>query len=190
MKVACGDEVARAAFAHWVSGFTDGEGTFVLTIHKRNKAPFYQGSAHFAIKLRSDDSDVLREIKAFFGCGVVREETVCGNSKPQTKYIVYNIAHLANIIVPHFERYPLRAKKRHDFGIWRRGVLLLHEVQQRPQKATAPGRSSPRKWTEESKQFFSELLADLRAQRVYRPAIPAITPALTNPLRQQLECQP
>ena len=41
---------------------------------------------------------------------------------------VYKHEHLETVLIPHFERFPLFAKKGNDFDWWKKGVRLICEV--------------------------------------------------------------
>ena len=57
----------------WVSGFTDGEGTFYVGINKHSEmSAGFQVLPEFRIVQHEKDIKLLHKIKSFFGCGVVR----------------------------------------------------------------------------------------------------------------------
>jgi hypothetical protein len=162
------DRPVDEAVGHWLSGFTDGEGSFCL--HSKNVSP----SAHFAISLRDDDRAILESIRAYWGCGTIHgrlriRSRKMGNSQPQSVYYVCRAAHMAEIVVPHFDRFPLRAKKARDFAIWREGVLLLHRVHCIPRRWAAGGRGFLPKWTPEAREQFEHLIHRITAIRIYQP---------------------
>jgi hypothetical protein len=110
------------AFGYWLSGFTDGEGCFHgRVVPSRQKSSII---VSFSIALRADDLRILEEIRQALGVGGIypvpsREE----NWQPQYMYSVNDKKDLAQVIIPHFEKYPLRSKKTRDFVIWKRLVL-------------------------------------------------------------------
>jgi len=115
------------AFGHWLSGFTDGEGNF----HCSEGASGRYVSFAFRIILREDDKGILEKIRDNLGVGnLVFRDVVKGmpnwNPKYQSKvrrnqwcYIVYSAYDLSKVIVPHFDKYPLRAKKAKQYEIWK-----------------------------------------------------------------------
>jgi hypothetical protein len=167
-------DIDRGYFAAYLSGFTDGEGCFQLRLHekRRHGNRWRTPEVSFAIALRADDFPVLRLIHSFFGCGrldymnrqLIRDRGL--QSKDTWRYSVSRTADLVNVIVPHFERYPLLAKKSRDFNIWRQGVALAHHVNQLP-----AGRQGKQgrvvKWTEERLAPFRALRDALKATREY-----------------------
>lgn len=158
--------VDRGYFANWISGFTDGEGCFVLRMDAKAKASKIPiPAAHFAIALRSDDLAILEMIRSFFGCGGIsfkrNKRGFVGKS-----FAINRIADLHEIVVPHFEEYPLLAKKRNDFLIWKSGVNLIRSVNIRPQQyRTGTKGSRVSKWRPEERALFAELHDRLRAIR-------------------------
>ena len=107
---------------HWVTGFTDGEGTFTYSRSGRQMA------LYFALKLSAVDGPTLEEIQTYFG-GIGRIYDVksprdnSGATKSAKYYRVSHRDELA-VIVDHFDRYPLRTRKRDSYEIWRMMVLL------------------------------------------------------------------
>jgi len=127
----------RDAFGHWLSGFVDGEGCFGIYCYKQGKkGKFDPGflSFEFSIQLREDDLAVLESIQKFFGVGSIvkgsREKLRKQgrkNARDQRKYTCRRIEDLWQVIVPHFERYPLRSKKANDFLLWKKALELQLE---------------------------------------------------------------
>lgn len=166
--------MSHDAFGNWLSGFVDGEGCFRLVVEKRGVTP----AAGFRIKLRADDAEILDEIRTWWGCGTLfrcdpRYDELRSNAKPGAVFSVHKTADLMRVVVPHFEIYPLRAKKSRDFSIWRQGVELVHLVQQRPQRGLGAGGGAARKWKPDDIERFAHLMRLLKDQRAYEsPVIP------------------
>lgn len=175
-------DINREAFGHWLSGFTDGEGCFMLGIHNRNWQGYHGlvPFANFIIGLRADDEAVLRLIQSYFQCGILDYRPRSNNNgKPQFVLRVRNIPELSNIVVPHFDRFPLYAKKKRDFLIWREAVMLFSEIMKRPYRRRTHGRGMSPKWTAEERSHFKRLHDSLREQRAYNSA-PIITETLLS----------
>ncbi len=172
-------EVDRREFGNWLSGFTDGEGHFGLRVCRRKPRPERLTSTtaefvcEFAIALRADDTPILRQIQAFFGCGRLCTITNRnrGRSKPITEFFVTNINDLATVIVPHFDLHPLRAKKSRDFIIWKQGVAFVKSVTSRPKhwgNVTPTGRQGPKpRWNPADIEEFVRLVDQLKGIRSY-----------------------
>lgn len=159
-------DIDRIEFGHWLSGFTDGEGCFLLYLAK-NRNRGMRCRARFKIGLRRDDSPVLRTVQSYWGTGSVtnfRKGTM-PNAKPAVAYAVTSIHDLQNIVIPHFERFPLRAKKRRDFLVWRTGVDLIARIGRRTPISNGRGRCA--RWLPEERDAFIALCAQLKMVRKY-----------------------
>ena len=87
-----------------ITGFTDAEGCFSISIaiSKKNKTGL-QVNPIFSIHLHSKDISLLESIKDYFGVGIVNLE----NNTKSASYKVLSLTNLINVIIPHFEKYPL-----------------------------------------------------------------------------------
>jgi hypothetical protein len=109
-------------FGNWLSGFVDGEANF----NGNGKHGFC-----FRIILREDDKEILETIREYLGVGELYYRDVkksMDNWNPkyvsevrrnQWVYIVQPVMDLINVVIPHFEEYPLRAKKKYQYEKWR-----------------------------------------------------------------------
>jgi hypothetical protein len=105
------------AFGHWLAGFADGEGSFMLRTGKAGIVCAFQ------IGLRSDDKPVLKLIRDTVGFGRVGLASRMGEPGRAALYSVQSRKDCA-ALVRIFDRYPLRAKKATDFAIWREAVSV------------------------------------------------------------------
>lgn len=164
------DDIDRKHFGSWLSGFVDGEGCFRLIYETNNRNP--RPLAEFCLCQRNDDIPVLQLIQAYLRCGKIYTEYRYKNKvgNPKAIFRVIRFSDLAEIVVPHFDIYPLIAKKRRDFSIWREGILLGQRVSKRPFKTRRGigklGRQP--KWLPEEVEHFTRLHDALRAQREYK----------------------
>lgn len=116
----------------YVSGLTDGEGCFRASIrHQWKGNP--SARVEFLLSLRSDDNEVLEWLQRYFDCGnlVLLQGRKCGNgnvSKPQLQFSVSSLYDIHRSIIPHFDKFKLRAKKRKDYVIWRELACLLADT--------------------------------------------------------------
>ena len=105
--------------ANWVVGFVDGEGCFFVGINPHQEMTTqYQVLPEFTVVQHQRDIQLLHALKKFFGCGVVRR-----NHAERMAFRVRRLEHLNEIIVPFFEKHPLKSKKRIDFLTFR---TVLH----------------------------------------------------------------
>lgn len=154
------DDVDRDIFGHWLSGFVDGEGCFDLAVSRR------WGAARLSIGLRSDDGEILHQIRAFWRCGTIILDPRIGKpGHPKLSLQIGRTEHLAAIIVPHFDAYPLRAKKRRDFAIWKEAVGLLRRIMLRKRRRRPIGYGQLPKWTDAEHAEFRSLRDALKAIR-------------------------
>lgn len=105
----------------YITGFSDGESNFTVRIFKSNTVKVgWAVQPVFQIGLHKKDLDLLKKIKAFFDVGeIYHKEKSCN-------YVVQNLISL-NLIVNHFERYPLLTKKCEDFILFSRIVTLVNK---------------------------------------------------------------
>ncbi len=107
--------------AQWIVGFVDGRGCFHVSIHRNKKMTVgYQILPEFTVVQRKRDVQALYALKAFFGCGVVRN-----NHGDRIAYRVRNIEHLTEIIIPFFEKHTLKTNKGIKFQKFRKVLLKI-----------------------------------------------------------------
>lgn len=106
------------AFGNWLAGFIDGEGCFFFHSRRKQFSP-----PQFQLKLRDDDRAILEECVSRTGLGRIITTDRRGRSNPQIKWLISRCSD-CRCLVEIIDRYPLRAKKKRDFEIWREAVLL------------------------------------------------------------------
>jgi len=109
----------------FVTGFSDAESSFVVTILKNPRYKIgWNVQARFQIKLHEKDRAVLILIQNYFkGIGYISKI----NSRSTVEFRVSDITSLKNLILPHFEKYPLLTNKYKDFIIFKQIVLLMSD---------------------------------------------------------------
>ena len=102
-------------FASYISGFTDGEGTFSVSFSQclRLKTRI-EARPSFSISQHKRSKEILLKIKKHFSVGRIR---FCKRDQ-NYKYEVRSIDDLTKIIIPHFQKYPLFTQKKKDFEIF------------------------------------------------------------------------
>lgn len=104
----------------FITGFTDGEGSFILTIIKDNKYKLgWRAACRFVISLNKKDLKLLNKIKEFFGVG-----NVFLMGKDSAQYRVESLNGLA-IIINHFDKYSLITKKQADYALFKLAYDLI-----------------------------------------------------------------
>jgi hypothetical protein len=115
---------SRETLDPWfVSGFADGQANFTFSRSSR------QIALYFAIKAAMND-DILELIQQFFD-GVGRIYTITNTTR------MYRItrAEELKVVVQHFDRYPLRSRKRDSYQLWREMVELKVEFRRGSKEA-------------------------------------------------------
>lgn len=101
-------------------GFTDGEGSFTVSILKDDSYKTgWQVRLSFEIHLHEKDRALLEEFITFFDVGKIYTK-----SKGSISYLVSSVKDL-QVILEHFEKYPLLTKKRADFELWAQILYLV-----------------------------------------------------------------
>lgn len=104
----------------WIVGFVDGQGCFHGEWRSQNKMGHgFQVFPEFTIFCHKKDRQILYRVKNFFRCGVIRhvkDDAWC--------YRIQDQKHLRNILIPFFEKHPLKTKKQQDFLKFRKIILL------------------------------------------------------------------
>jgi len=109
-------------FSSYITGFTDGEGTFSVSFNKRTKLRTgIEVRPSFSISQHKRNLRILERIQEYFQCGGIRF------SKRDNcyKYEVRSIRDLTKHIIPHFEKYPLQTTKQADFEHFNSICLLV-----------------------------------------------------------------
>lgn len=107
---------------YYIAGFTDGEGSFNVSLKKRND---YVGEWKITASFNISQKDrvILAWIKSIFGCGTLRERL-----DGVVYFEVTNITSLKEKIIPFFNKFGFHsAKKKTNFSIFSKIVVLLHK---------------------------------------------------------------
>lgn len=96
----------------YVTGLVEGEGTFCVSFTRRRRLHVgIETRPSFSVTLHRRDLELLKALRAFFGCGSIRLSRGDGTYK----YEVRALEDLKGRILPHFEHYPLSGAKGEDF---------------------------------------------------------------------------
>ena len=108
----------------YIIGLVDGEGSFTAYVRDPDKGGKTKRRVYveprFYIKLIERDKDILYQLKEYFGCGSVYfQRDKRPNHQQCYRYEVFNWKELRNIIIPFFQKHPLRfVSKSKDFKIF------------------------------------------------------------------------
>ena len=104
------------------TGFTDGEGCFFVTISKDSKRNTgWKVQPSFSIELSKKDLILLHRIQSFFSVGTIRIHKRDGHGI----YSVDGLHNLINVIIPHYDEYPLLTKKRADYLLFKQVIAIM-----------------------------------------------------------------
>jgi hypothetical protein len=109
---------------YWVTGFSDAESTFSVRILKdQSRLLGIRIIPVFSIELHIRDIETLKKIKNFFNVGsiIVRIR----KSKQTGIYSVQSLNDLTQVIIPHFNKYPLLTQKQADFILFSSVVNIM-----------------------------------------------------------------
>jgi hypothetical protein len=139
------DQQERLITIGWLLGFVDGEGCFSIGLTRQaggdNRVGYRSGwqvSHAFVVVQGARSLAALRQLRDFFGVGAIYVNRRHDNHKEDLwHYVVRTRSDLREIIIPFFERYPLRTSKRDDFIKFKRCVDLCAVGIQRTNEGVA-----------------------------------------------------
>ena len=104
----------------FITGFVDAEGCFMIGLTKSELyRSGYQVTAIFKISLHRKDYDLLCQIRDYFGVGIITK-----HGETTLQYMVRSIKDL-NVILSHFDAYPLFSQKRSDYILFKQAIVLI-----------------------------------------------------------------
>ena len=105
----------------YVTGFCDGEASFSITLSPRKDT--WEVRPSFSVSQNKNSRGILYQLREFFNCGYVRP-----SKRDNTyKYEVRKVGDLAQKIIPHFDKYPLRTEKQRNFKGLKKVVHLMEK---------------------------------------------------------------
>ena len=128
-RTGAGNQQERREVEGWITGFVDGEGCFTVSIIRNYTATqkiAYQVFCEFVVTQGERSRTSLETLERFFKCGYINRNRRHDNHREDVlKYCVRALQELDEIIIPFFEKHPLRTAKRYDFRIFRKIVRLV-----------------------------------------------------------------
>ena len=108
----------------FISGFTDAEGSFIISIVKD---PYTRTGwnilLRFKIDLHQKDLPVLQGIKTYFeGAGKIDKS---GKDRDSLSYIISSRKLITALVLPHFDKFPLITNKRADYILFKRIIEMM-----------------------------------------------------------------
>lgn len=105
---------------HFITGFSDAEGCFMIPIVKSNRCKLgFQVQAKFQICLHEKDLQLLSMIQSNLGVGSIIK------GKGTAIYCVANLKEITDVLIQHFEKYPLMTQKRADYELFKQAVKFV-----------------------------------------------------------------
>ncbi len=106
----------RQQLSWYLSGYTDGEGSFIISLSPRKKLKIgVEVRPSFAVAQRNDRAESLNLFKDLLRCGDIRF-----NKRDNTlKFEVRSIRDLVFKVLPFFETYPLQSSKIKDYRVFK-----------------------------------------------------------------------
>lgn len=159
---------------YYVTGFTDAEGSFLINIQSRLGLKLgYSLSLSFKIKLHSKDKELLERIWNFINVGKIYTR-----KDGYIEYIVNSMKDM-EVIINHFNNYPLITQKLYDYKIFKLVFELIkqkkHLTQDGFQEILSLKASFNYGLPEELKIGFPNIIPYLRPQTI-TPKLETINP--------------
>lgn len=111
----------------WIVGFVDGEGCFNLDVHRKGDMKWgLQMQPEFTVVQNEVDIDLLHDFEEYFGCGSVgvNRRDAWGT---RYHYRVKSVKDLVEKIIPFFDKYPLKTKKKTEYERFRHICILMNQ---------------------------------------------------------------
>jgi len=106
-------EVPKIPHPQWMTGFTDGDGCFMVRTRKASAYKLgYSVFWGFVLSQSIRDSILMESFIKYFSCG---GHSVSTNGEA-CEYHVYKFADILNNIIPFFNNYPLQGTKSLDYA--------------------------------------------------------------------------
>ena len=106
----------------FITGFTDGDGSFSVSIAKKKSGTGWKIQPLFTIGLDPKDLDLLVQIKAYFKVGKIYT-----SARGIVYYTVGSTKDIIKYILPHFDKYNLVTLKIKDYLVFKNIVLLIEK---------------------------------------------------------------
>lgn len=106
----------------YLTGFSDAESSFMISFYKDSTLKtVWRAKAIFSINLHIKDLALLKRVQLSLG-GV---GSITNNGENAMQLRVSSLPDLINVVIPHFESYPLRTQKLADFLLFKQAVEIM-----------------------------------------------------------------
>lgn len=162
----------------FITGLFAAESSFVVTILKNPRYKTgWNVQARVQIKMHEIDRALMEKIQKFFGgIGYISKP----NNNLAVEFRVSTLNDIANVIIPHFDKYPLVTKKQADYILFKEIILLMlnkeHSTLEGIQKIVNLRAYLNTGLTENLKKFFPDTLPSQRLERSKIPLANNLNP--------------
>jgi hypothetical protein len=107
----------------YITGFTDGEGCFQISFSLRKKMRLgIEVRPSFSISQHKRNKEIILFLHRYFNCGGVR----FSKRDQNYKFEVRSTKDLVQIIIPHFDKFPLLTSKKEEFERFKEICKIIH----------------------------------------------------------------
>jgi hypothetical protein len=111
------------SFNPWcLTGFIDAEGSFMIRVRKSSR---YNIGWHvipvFSITLHKKDLYLLNALKSYYGGA----GSIWKDGEATFKFRIESLEQIIKVVIPHFDKYPLKTQKLGDYLLFRDVVELM-----------------------------------------------------------------
>ena len=112
----------------YITGFTEGEGTFHIALYKDPRMKYgIKIIPEFHINQSFLRKETLLAIERYFGCGYLKRNHADNFKDDTLVYVVRNREDLMKKIIPFFEKFPLISNKGKSFQLFKKIITLMNE---------------------------------------------------------------
>ena len=105
----------------WISGFTQSDGSFVISYINTKSGMPIRPVPVFNLTQSNLDYDLFMEIKKYLGIGKVY------NNRENVTFVVKSIDEIVEVLMPLFDKHPLRGSKFAGYDIFKTVVLMIKD---------------------------------------------------------------
>jgi hypothetical protein len=144
----------------FITGFTDGEGCFRISLTKRDNLVGWRVQLFFQIALHQKDKLLLENLQNYLGVGKIYK-----SGKDMLQYKIQSLNEI-EIILNHFDKYPLISQKRADYELFKEAYNIVlnkeHLTNKGLRKIIALRASLNLGLSEELKTAFPDIIPTVR----------------------------
>ena len=106
---------------YWISGFTQADGSKVVGFEKRNQGLIpYRPRPVFVLSQHVREEGLFREIQKHLNVGRIQI------TRNEVNFIVSSLEEITNVIIPLFDKHPVRDGKYRSYLVFKKVVELMN----------------------------------------------------------------